>query len=118
VGYCRGAAGRSLNWLPCTTFVSTAAWLSPLMPRSLQVPALAMASMTRAICSSGAHVRDHSTAEEQDEEQILTHHRNSFCGEFLIRRSRPQSVQAVVSAKSTDNQSMGEEEGWKMLPVI
>jgi len=41
------------------------------MPRSLQVPALAIASTTRTIYSNGAHVRDHSTTKEQDKEQYL-----------------------------------------------
>ncbi len=98
------------------TFVSIAAWLNLLLPRSLQVPALAIASRTRAICSSGAHIRDRSTTKKQDKEQYSPIIETLFVVSFLIRRFRPQSVQAVVSAKSTNNQSMGEEEGRKMWP--
>jgi hypothetical protein len=117
MGQCRGAAGGSLNWLPCTrlqllalfmTFVSTAAWLRLLLPRSLQVPALAIESMTGAICSSGARIRDRSTTEEQGEEKYSPIIEPPSVVSSLIRRFRSQSVQAVVSSKSTDNQSMGE----------
>lgn len=48
--------------------------------------------MTWAICSSGAHIRDRSTTEEHNEQLPLII--ESF---------------SVLSSKSIDNQSMGEE---------
>ena len=68
--------------------------------------------MTGAICSSGAHIRDRST-EERDERYSPIIETLSVVSS-LIRRFRPQSVQAVVSAKSTNNQLMGEKEGRKI----
>ena len=69
--------------------------------------------MTGAIYNNGAHIRDRST-EKYDEEQYSPIFETLSVVSSLIRRFRPQSVQAVVSAKSTDNQSIGEEEGRKM----
>ncbi len=67
---------------------------------------------------------DRPTTEEQDEEQYspnieplsVVSSEAWYDQKYLIRRFRSYSVQAVVSAKSTDNQSTGEEEGRKMWP--
>lgn len=83
------------------TFVSTAAWLSLLLPRS------------RGSVDDG---RLSAAVALNTEEQYSPIIETVFVVSSLIRRFRPQSVQAVVSAKSTDNQSIGEEEGRKMWP--
>lgn len=64
------------------------------------------------------------TTEEQDEEQYspnietlsVVSSEAWYDQKYLIRRFRTYSVQAVVSAKSIDNQSTGEEKGRKMWP--